>query len=477
MFCENSSPTITNCTFSGNSASGRGGGIGNEGSSPTVTNCTFSGNSATSGGGMCCQNSNPTITNCTFSGNSASANGGGMYNYYSSPTMTNCILWENSDSGGMDESAQIHTNLTVDDMESYTPWTIPGNNIFETWRDGMGNCTSGNGNDTGSNVYENPDPPGPVLTGIQSMKYDFDNDGLVYNPCTETQTVRPYLYSKIEAQTFDLPSGIGSDWTASGVTTLILPFHGTVGNATTEPFWVQLQDITGYGTKVFYGDQPGENLDHFGENSWHYWNIPLVDFAVDLNNIVSVVIGIGEEGSEDPGGSGTIYIDDIVLIGGCINYSCVQGWTGSLCGTGNINADPCFVDADANDFRLLYDSPCIDAGDNNSVPNDIADLDNDGNTAEPIPYDLDGHPRLVDGDCNDSNVVDMGAYEFAWAYIGDFDGECDVDFADWGLFAMGWLKEQGEAGYVPDYDISIPADNKINWADVKVFCDNWLCGK
>ncbi|MHC4498133.1 MAG: hypothetical protein ACYS21_03360 [Planctomycetota bacterium] len=71
----------------------------------------------------------------------------------------------------------------------------------------------------------------------------------------------------------------------------------------------------------------------------------------------------------------------------------------------------------------------------------------------------------------------MGAYEFGWAYIGDFDGECDVDFADWGLFAMAWLKEQGEAGYVRDYDISIPADNKIDWADLKIFCGNWLCGK
>jgi hypothetical protein len=119
-------------------------------------------------------------------------------------------------------------------------------------------------------------------------------------------------------------------------------------------------------------------------------------------------------------------------------------------------------------------SPCIDAGDNNSVPTDTNDLDGDGNTTEPIPFDLDGRPRITDGDCNDSNVVDMGAYEFAWVYIGDFDGECDVDFEDWALFAMAWLTEQGEAGYISDYDISIPADNKVDWRDVEILRDNWL---
>jgi hypothetical protein len=90
-------------------------------------------------------------------------------------------------------------------------------------------------------------------------------------------------------------------------------------------------------------------------------------------------------------------------------------------GTGNINADPCFVDANGPDgiagteddnLSLLSNSPCIDAGDNNSVPPDYADLDGDGDTTEPTPLDLDYRPRFMDGDCNDSNIVDMGAYEF-----------------------------------------------------------------
>jgi hypothetical protein len=102
-------------------------------------------------------------------------------------------------------------------------------------------------------------------------------------------------------------------------------------------------------------------------------------------------------------------------------------------GPGNIEEDPCFVApgywGDVNDtntpvepngpnavwvdgdYHLLAGSPCIDAGDNNSVPPDTSDLDGDANTTEPIPWDLDGNPRFVDGDSDGNSVVDMGAYE------------------------------------------------------------------
>jgi predicted outer membrane repeat protein len=68
--------TVTNSTFSGNTADS-GGGIFNFGAL-NVTNSTFSGNTATSGGGIF--NQGPlTVTNSTFSGNSAVLTGGGIY--------------------------------------------------------------------------------------------------------------------------------------------------------------------------------------------------------------------------------------------------------------------------------------------------------------------------------------------------------------------------------------------------------------
>jgi LPXTG-site transpeptidase (sortase) family protein len=73
----------------------------NSNSSPTLTNVTFSGNSAKFGGGMSNVDSSPTLTNVTFSGNSASYDGGGMFNLFnSSPTLTNVIMWGDSAPNG-----------------------------------------------------------------------------------------------------------------------------------------------------------------------------------------------------------------------------------------------------------------------------------------------------------------------------------------------------------------------------------------
>jgi hypothetical protein len=97
IFNDNSSPTVTNCTFSENTASNWGGGMYNIYQSlPTVTNCSFSRNTASLGGGMANTNSSSMVTNCTFGNNSASAGGGMVNAYSSSPTVTNCTFGNNS---------------------------------------------------------------------------------------------------------------------------------------------------------------------------------------------------------------------------------------------------------------------------------------------------------------------------------------------------------------------------------------------
>ncbi|MHC4786186.1 MAG: right-handed parallel beta-helix repeat-containing protein, partial [Planctomycetota bacterium] len=73
--------TITGGNANGSSLNGEGGGMRALSSSPTVTDCTFSGNEAGQfGGGLYADSpyGSPTVTNCTFSGNSA-LEGGGMY--------------------------------------------------------------------------------------------------------------------------------------------------------------------------------------------------------------------------------------------------------------------------------------------------------------------------------------------------------------------------------------------------------------
>jgi hypothetical protein len=113
MYNDHASPTVTNCTFANNTASssggnGCGGGMFNTSSSPTVTNCTFTNNAAVSGiygcGGGIFNNasSSPAITNCTFTKNTVTSyysygGGGGMFSEEgASPTVTNCIFWNDS---------------------------------------------------------------------------------------------------------------------------------------------------------------------------------------------------------------------------------------------------------------------------------------------------------------------------------------------------------------------------------------------
>ena len=111
MYCHLSSPTLINCTFTGNSAA-NGGGMFNSSSDPTLNNCEFTNNSAMSGGGM--MNyvlSSPTLTNCTFTGNSAGDNGGGMYNrQLSNPSLGNTTFCENTAGGVATNENQIEND-------------------------------------------------------------------------------------------------------------------------------------------------------------------------------------------------------------------------------------------------------------------------------------------------------------------------------------------------------------------------------
>lgn len=120
------SPIISNCTIGDKLNLEPGSGILIMlGSSVTINNCIISNNLSVSGAGVNCSGSDVTINNCTLSGNSAGIKGGGIYNDGATVVLTNCILWGNSDSGGADESAQIHTDggLSVVNYNCIQGWT------------------------------------------------------------------------------------------------------------------------------------------------------------------------------------------------------------------------------------------------------------------------------------------------------------------------------------------------------------------
>jgi len=122
VYCQNSSPTITNCIICNNSAPDSGGGIACLYSEVTIANCTISYNSADfgSGGGIYSEESSLNISNCIISNNLAPAGfGGGIcYASYSWGNIADCTIEANScreGGGGIAclESSPFITDCTI----------------------------------------------------------------------------------------------------------------------------------------------------------------------------------------------------------------------------------------------------------------------------------------------------------------------------------------------------------------------------
>ncbi|MDX2148139.1 MAG: hypothetical protein SFZ23_11525 [Planctomycetota bacterium] len=141
-----------------------------------------------------------------------------------------------------------------------------------------------------------------------------------------------------------------------------------------------------------------------------------------------------------------------------VDYCRVQEWVQGqpFSGVGTSGADPRLADLDGPDdlfgtgdenVRLLGDSSAIDAGNNFYVPPDVLDLDRDGNTTEPTPFDLAGGPRFLDeASVPDTGVgtppiVDIGAFERGQPIeecAADFNNDGQVDLFDYLDFVVAF---------------------------------------
>jgi methionine-rich copper-binding protein CopC len=164
--------TVSNSTLSGNSASS-GGGIENAGTL-TLTNSTLAGNTVAYTGGGIDNEGTVTVSNCTISGNSAGAQGGGINQY--DPTLhfvlQNTIVGGNQSGGGTDTGPDISAAL-----DSSSSYNLVG--IGDASLSGIGNGT--NHNQIGSTaspldprlaplgVYGGPTQTMPLLAGSPAL--------------------------------------------------------------------------------------------------------------------------------------------------------------------------------------------------------------------------------------------------------------------------------------------------------------------
>lgn len=413
LYCDcDSSPTLINCTFSNNTAS-RGGGVGcSQDSSPTLTNCIIGANIAAYGAGLWCdQNScptlinciifdniysdygagvecdrsDPTLTNCTITGNRADYGGGALHCRYASPTLTNCMISNNS--GGGNGGGLC---CRYDSSPTLTGCTIIGNTCND--RGGGILCTDATATLTNCTITGNAASYGGGVDCLSLSSPMLTNCLITGNTATQRG------------------GGVCCGESSPTLTNCMI-----AGNAA--------------------ADQGGGLCCEFNAS-------PSLTNCTLTGNTARAGGGIACTHDAGPTTVNCILWGDMPVeiwvesASPCVTYCDVQGgWTG----VGNINADPLFRDPHGpdgdpstladNDYRLSAGSPCIDAGNNSEVPADELDLDADGDTAEPQPFDIAGRPRFVDDPLTPDSgsgpppVVDMGVHEYF------LDGDCDLDWS------------------------------------------------
>ena len=195
-------------------------------------------------------------------------------------TITKGVIW----------SFTVADFILVDDFESYSDDDANNEAIWQHWIDGFG--VPGNGSQVGNLL-----PPYAertiVHSGTQSMPLRYDNTLSITNSEASLTLTTP------------------RDWTRHGLTDLSLWFQGDPANPA-EPLYVAVSNASG-SPAVAANDDPAAATIAV----WTEWRIPLQEFSdkgINLKNVDKIAIGLGNKaGVAAPGGTGTIYVDDIRL--------------------------------------------------------------------------------------------------------------------------------------------------------------------
>jgi len=357
--------TVKGGQADGSYPEGQGAGMLNYSGSPTVIECTFKGNWANRSGGAMfnCQGSSPMVIDCRFEDNTAYEFSGGaiLSNSASSPVIRNCKFINNR--CGLKSQNYTSQGGAICNKDS---------DVIILNCEFVGNQTGSEG----AAIYI--DGGKPVVSHCTFYANSCTRDGGAI-----------YFYGRDTV--LNVSHCVFTNNTARYGGALAIRYSVSV-DLTNCSFY--RNEAYFYGGAVWISEYGGPASRISNCIFWQNQDVTGMTESAQVNSGVSLPV------------------ENSVLQG-------LQEYKGS----GNIDLDPRFMDADGVDnqlgtaddnLRLLPDSPCINAGSNTAVPPDELDLDNDGDLTEPIPIDLDGDPRFAGSEAaplSDSPTVDMGPYE------------------------------------------------------------------
>jgi predicted outer membrane repeat protein len=367
VFCYEGSPTIKNCIMKNNSAS-RGGAIYCGLSAAIIKDCVFMNNTASyHGGAILCRQSQVIISKSSFQSNSATYYGGAIYSKDGNEIIKDCNVLLNQGKYG----GGIYSNsaATIQNcIINFNTGFYFGGGIFVVNNTIIKDC-------------------------IINYNQGLNGGGVDFGYSSD-----PVITNCIISGNRPIEAGAGGIQVHEGS-------RARITNCT----------ITN-----------NDSFARYGAIRVVFDSIAIVENCIIWDNT-----GSGRKAqisvNSSPASIILIYND---IEGGIENISLEFGGFIGL-EVGNIDIDPCFADPCNGDYHLLLESPCVNSGDPNYVP-------------EPYENDLDGNPRVRGG------RIDMGAYEYPNTLPVADAGPNQVVYA-W-IDGIAEVTLDGSASYDPDGD-------------------------
>ncbi len=455
VYC-NSAPSVTliNCILRKNTARSEGAALKAWEGTATLVNCLVTMNSASLGGGLSVNNTTLVLTDVTCEWNYSQLNGGAVYTSYKLLQMTRCVFqhndaWSGSGGGIYCNNAFTATGCTFSDN---TAWTNGGGVCFDSSASGnLVDCAF-----THNEVWQQNGGGLYVGYQVQLIGCSFQDNRAWYSAggalCIQKGSwpISNCSFVGNEASTYGGGIYIASATSSPAITGCILDGNSanrggglySVGCPSLNGCFVSgnfTQDSGGGLYSVVSGTGPSLYDCLFTGNTAGNSGCAVFDssagptltnctFSKNLNAQGGESLLLAGSSTNKARVTNCIFWDNGTPISGgqpAVTYTCIQGGHD---GSGNIDGDPLFVDADGadnvvgtldDDLRLSGGSPCIDAGYNYAA------------WLAGLTADLDGNPRFSD-DANTADtgnglapLVDMGAYEFDPPPDADNDGVPD----------------------------------------------------